>query len=270
VGAQLSQSSLPLRSAADPAAQNGRACIIGNQAIGREKRDLVNQGVPLHSYRHPHPAVAVDIAIFTVREGHLEVLLIERGVEPYKGAWSLPGGFVRISEDLPSAAARELKEETGIGGAYLRQVGAFGDPERDPRERVISVAYFAILSSDVITIKAGTDAAAARWWPFSELPPLGFDHKEIIASAHQALVNELPNSSVAFQFLGEEFTLSELQRVHEAIRGEGLDKRNFRKWVAALGAVRATGRLRRAGPHRPAELYRLRRRSLQGNSARHQ
>ena len=218
----------------------------------------MNQGRPAYSYRHPHPAVAVDIVVFTVREQRLEVLLIERGVEPYRGAWALPGGFVRIHEDLLAAAVRELKEETGVEGAYLRQVGAFGAPRRDPRERVISIAYFAILSSDAIALRASTDAAAAKWWPHASLPRLAFDHQEIIDAAHGALVDELSSSFIAFQFLGDEFTLTELQQVHEAIRGEALDKRNFRKWIAALGTVRATGRLRRAGQHRPAELYRIR------------
>ena len=217
----------------------------------------VSQVRPTYSYRHPHPAVAVDVAIFTVREQRLEVLLVERGVEPYKGSWALPGGFVRIHEDLLAAAARELKEETGVEGAYLRQVGAFGAPGRDPRERVISIAYFAILSSETIALEASTDAAAAKWCPFTALPRLAFDHKEIVAAAHRALVDELSNSLIAFQFLGDEFTLTELQQVHEAIRGEPLDKRNFRKWIAAVGTVRATGRLRRAGQHRPAELYRI-------------
>lgn len=228
----------------------------------------MSQATP-YSYRHPHPAVAVDVVIFTVREHRLYVLLIQRGVEPYKGSWALPGGFVRIQEDLFSAAARELREETGLDGAYLQQVGAFGDPGRDPRERVISVAYFAILSSEAIALKAGTDAAAAHWWAFAELPPLGFDHKAIVAAAHRALVRELPNTWIAFQFLGEEFTLTELQQVHEAIQGEELDKRNFRKWIATLGSVRPTGRLRRSGQHRPAELYRARRSTRPATPPRH-
>lgn len=218
----------------------------------------MSQSNPPYSYRHPHPAVAVDVVIFTVREQRLEVLLIERGVEPYKGLWALPGGFVRIQEDLLAAAMRELKEETGVEGAYLRQVAAFGAPSRDPRERVISIAYFAILSAETIALKASTDAAAARWWPFPALPPLAFDHEEIVAAAHRALVEELSASLIAFQFLGDEFTLTELQQVHEAIRGEPLDKRNFRKWIAALGTVRPTGRVRRTGQHRPAEVFRIR------------
>jgi 8-oxo-dGTP diphosphatase len=221
----------------------------------------MSQSGHMYSYRHPHPAVAVDIAIFTVRDQRLEVLLVERGVEPYKGLWALPGGFVRIHEDLLAAAVRELKEETGVEGAYLKQVGAFGAPHRDPRERVISIAYFAILSSDTIALKASTDAASAKWWPLASLPRLAFDHEQLIAAARRALVSELANSLIAFQFLNHEFTLTELQHVHEAIRGESLDKRNFRKWIATLGTVRAIGRLRRSGQHRPAELYRVRARA---------
>jgi 8-oxo-dGTP diphosphatase len=210
-----------------------------------------------YTYEYPHPSVTVDMVIFTVRERRLELLLIERGGEPFKGSWALPGGFVRMDEDLSDAAVRELQEETGITVRYLRQVGAFGRPGRDPRERVISVAFGAIIPSTGLTLAAGTDAANVRWWPFDPLPPLAFDHGEIVKAAHDHIVDQLSRSLIAFQFLPAEFTLTELQQVHEAIQGGELDKRNFRKWIASLDTVEPTGRKRGGEQHRPAELYRL-------------
>jgi 8-oxo-dGTP diphosphatase len=210
----------------------------------------------LFSYKYPHPAVAADLAIFTLQTNQLHVLLVQRAHEPFKGRWALPGGFVRMHEDLPAAAARELEEETGVAGAYLEQVGAFGNPARDPRERVISVAFFAIIPSDTLHLKSGGDAAAARWWPVNELPNLAFDHEEIFERARHRLRDKVRGSPIALRFLPPEFTLTELQQVHEAILGQDLDKRNFRKWLTSLPYLRATGRMRRGGQHRPAELYR--------------
>lgn len=210
----------------------------------------------LFSYKYPHPAVAADLAIFTLQTNQLRLLLIERAREPFKGRWALPGGFVRMHEDLPAVASRELEEETGVAGAYLEQVGAFGNPARDPRERVISVAFFAIIPSDTLHLKSGGDAAAARWWPVTELPKLAFDHEEIVEHALRRLRDKVLRSPIALRFLSPEFTLTELQQVHEAILGQELDKRNFRKWLTSLPYLRATGRVRRGGQHRPAELYR--------------
>ncbi|HZO23317.1 MAG TPA: NUDIX domain-containing protein [Steroidobacteraceae bacterium] len=208
-----------------------------------------------HRYKHPHPAVAVDLVIFTLLNGQLQLLLIERGIEPYRGAWALPGGFMRIDEDLVAAAQRELVEETGIGEAYLEQVGAFGQPKRDPRERVVSVAYFAILPAHKVALAAGSDAKAVAWHPYSELPELAFDHASIVAAAKAKLAEKVNRTTVALEFLPPEFTLTELQQVFETIRGETLDKRNFRKWAGTLSYIKATGRLRRGGQHRPAALF---------------
>jgi 8-oxo-dGTP diphosphatase len=210
----------------------------------------------LFSYKYPHPAVAADLAIFTLHEGRLRMLLIQRARDPFKEGWALPGGFVRIHEDLDAAAARELEEETGVAGAYLEQVGAFGNPARDPRERVISVAFFSIIPSDTLHLKSGGDAAAARWWPVNDLPKLAFDHQEILEQARHRLRDKVRRSTIALRFLPPEFTLTELQQVHEAILGHALDKRNFRKWLMSAPYLRATGRMRRGGQHRPAELYR--------------
>jgi 8-oxo-dGTP diphosphatase len=211
-----------------------------------------------HSYKHPHPAVAVDLAIFTLRECRAHVLLIERGREPFKGKWALPGGFVRIDEDLIEAAYRELSEETGVSDAYLEQIGAFGAPARDPRERVISIGYFAVLASNALEVRAGGDAAVAQWWPLKRLPALAFDHAEILARARHALTQKLTATEIALLFLPAEFTLTELQQVHEAILGEPLDKRNFRKWAAGQPYLKSTGRMRSGAAHRPAALYRAR------------
>src|ERR1700730_5246010 len=208
-----------------------------------------------YRYQCPPPAVAVDLVIFTLLENQLQLLLIERGVEPYRGAWALPGGFVRIDEDLADAAQRELREETGIGEAYLEQVGAFGSPKRDPRERVVSVAYFAIISADKVALKAGSDAHALAWHPYTALPSVAFDHAHIIAAAKAKLVDKISRTTLALEFLPPEFTLTELQQVFEGVRGEAIDKRNFRKWVETLSFIKPTGRLRRGAQHRPAALY---------------
>lgn len=211
----------------------------------------------MYRYRYPHPAVTTDIVIFTLRDGQLKLLLIKRGGEPYQGRWALPGGFVGLDEDLEASARRELEEETGVSGVYLEQLYTFGRPDRDPRERVITVAYYALIPSDQVRLQAATDAEAVGWFAFEELPTLAFDHDEIVAMAHQRLVAKLDYSTIAFQFLPREFTLSELQEVYEIIRREPVDKRNFRKQVLALGKLVETKKMKRDGAHRPARLYRV-------------
>lgn len=211
----------------------------------------------MYTYTYPHPAVTVDIVIFTIRDAQLKLLLIRRAGEPFKGAWALPGGFIHLDESLEESARRELREETGVSGVYLEQLYSFGAPQRDPRERVITVAYYALIPSDKLQLRAATDAEAVGWFGMDELPALAFDHTDIIVMAHQRLVAKLDYSTLAFQFLGRDFTLSELQSVYEIILREALDKRNFRKWALALDQIEETGRERRDGAHRPAKLYRL-------------
>lgn len=211
----------------------------------------------MYSYEYPHPAVTVDMVIFTIRDGQLKLLLVRRAGEPYRGKWALPGGFVRLDEGLDEAAVRELTEETGVCGVYLEQLYTFGGPERDPRERVITVAYYALIPSDRLQLRAATDAEAVGWFGLDELPPLAFDHADIVATAHKRLVAKLDYSTIAFQFMPEEFTLGELQGVYETILQADIDKRNFRKWVLALEQVEETGEERREGAHRPAKLYRV-------------
>ncbi len=214
----------------------------------------------MFQYKYPHPAVTTDIVIFSVRDAELKLLLIKRGGTPYKGKWALPGGFVQMDEDLESGALRELEEETGLNDVYLEQLYTFGKPDRDPRERVITVAYYALIRSDSVTLCADTDAEAVGWFGFDELPSLAFDHADIARLAHERLVAKLDYSTIAFQFMPESFTLSDLQAVYEIILRADIDKRNFRKWVLALERIEETGELHREGPHRPAKLYRIRNR----------
>lgn len=209
----------------------------------------------MFQYEYPHPAVTTDIVIFTVRDKQLKLLLIMRGGEPFKGKWALPGGFVQLDEDLETGARRELEEETGVSGVYLEQLYTYGAVDRDPRERVITVAYSALIASDKIVLQAATDAEAVGWFSMDELPELAFDHKKIVYMAHQRLVAKLDYSTIAFQFMPDEFTLSELQDVYEIILREEMDRRNFRKWMLALDQIRETGGERREGAHRPAKLY---------------
>jgi len=209
-----------------------------------------------YSYEYPHPAVTTDIVIFTIRDAQLKLLLIQRKLTPFKGSWALPGGFVAMHEDIEQCAKRELGEETGVKNVYLEQLRAYGDPKRDPRERVITIAFFALIASDDIRIKADTDAEAVGWFDIATLPKLAFDHKTIVSDARQRLQYKLDHSTIAFQFLSREFTLSELQNIYEIVRGEKVDKRNFRKWALSLEILEETGELRSAGAHRPAKLYR--------------
>jgi len=213
----------------------------------------------VYQYDYPHPAVTTDIVIFTIRDRRLKLLLIRRAGEPYRGKWALPGGFVNIDEGLDEAARRELEEETGVTGVYLEQLYTFGRPGRDPRERVITVAYYALIPSEKLRLRAASDAEAVGWFAMDELPELAFDHDEIVDMAHKRLAAKLDYSTIALAFMPEQFTLSELQEVYETILQQKMDKRNFRKWVLGLEQIVETDEERRGGVHRPARLYRVRR-----------
>jgi len=206
---------------------------------------------------YPRPSVTVDVIIFTLREADLQVLLVKRGHPPCEGMWAIPGGFVDIDEPLEAAALRELEEETGVRDVYLEQLYTFGDPERDPRGRVITVAYFALVPADAIQPRAGDDAAEARWWSMYELPPLAFDHGHILAYALRRLRYKLEYTAVGFELLPQEFTLSELQSAYEVVLGETLDKRNFRRKILNAEIIEEAGTYR-AGEGRPAKLYHFR------------
>ncbi|HMN28620.1 MAG TPA: NUDIX domain-containing protein [Caldilineaceae bacterium] len=212
-----------------------------------------------YCYEYPRPAVTVDIILFAFQGNDLNVLLIQRRNPPFAGSWALPGGFVDEGEDLHSAALRELAEETNIADVYLEQLYTFGQPDRDPRTRVITVAYFALLSADQaarLQLRGQSDASDARWWSMYHLPPLAFDHADILQYALQRLRWKLEWTALGFLLLPAEFTLSELQKVYETVLNEPLDKRNFRRKMLAADVLEETGNLR-AGDHRPAKLYRF-------------
>ena len=211
----------------------------------------------MFSYEYPHPAVTTDVVIFTIEDEQLKLLLIKRACEPYQGCWALPGGFVEIDEDLEQGALRELEEETGVTGIFLEQLYTFGKPGRDPRERVITVAYYALVSFDRLLIRAASDAIEVGWFPCSHLPELAFDHEHIVDMANRRLTAKLTYSTIALQLMPDTFTLSEVQQVYEIIQNEQLDKRNFRKRVLAYNCIEDTGKMRRKGSHRPARLYTL-------------
>jgi 8-oxo-dGTP diphosphatase len=212
-------------------------------------------------YDWPRPAVTVDVALFTVagalNQLRLEVLLIRRDGEPFRGRWALPGGFVREGEDLHDAALRELEEETGVPEAFLEQVGAVGTPGRDPRGHTVTVAWVGLVPGDRCRLRASGDAREARWFDVSALPELAFDHAEILAQALAHLRRRLAEAPVCFELLPRTFTLSELQALTEAILGRALDRRNFRRKVLELGLVEEAEGTRREGAHRPAQLYRF-------------
>ena len=199
--------------------------------------------------------VTVDVVIFTIQEGVLKVLLVKRLIDPFIGQFAIPGGFVLEDEDLEQAAVRELREETGVSDVYLEQLYTFGKPDRDPRGRVVTVGYFALVSADR-KLKAGSDAAEAAWFPMNNLPPLAFDHATILNYALERLRNKLEYTTVGFQLLPEKFTLTELQDVYAAILGKKLDKRNFRRKMSVLKILKPLPEYRRGG-QRPAQLYRF-------------
>ncbi len=199
--------------------------------------------------------ITVDIVLFTILERQLHVLLIRRLAEPFRGSYALPGGFVLENESVDEAAHRELREETGVEKVFLEQLYTFGEPNRDPRGRVITVAYYALVANSHI-LRSGTDAADAAWFALNKLPPVAFDHQNIIEYAQQRLRNKLDYSNVGFELLPEKFTLTELQLVHEAILGANLDKRNFRRKILQQGIVEPSKEWQKTG-RKPAQLYRF-------------
>lgn len=214
-----------------------------------------------YSYKHPRPAVAVDCVIFGFdhreESAELQTLCVKRNIEPFKEKWALPGGFMRGNETLDEAAARELKEETGVEKVYIEQLYTFSAPDRDPRERVISVSYFALVNLEKHFLQAGTDAGAAQWFSVNKLPSLAFDHRTIVKTALDRLRGKVRYQPVGFELLPDEFTLSELQTLYETILERTFDKRNFRKKIDSFGLLVETGGMRRGKPHRAAKLYRF-------------
>jgi 8-oxo-dGTP diphosphatase len=204
--------------------------------------------------RRANIQLTVDVVIFTVRDEILQVLLVRRGVEPFAGSWAIPGGFVIEDEALEDAARRELREETGARDVYLEQLYTFGDPGRDPRGRVVTVAYYALVSPDRLAIRAGSDAADARWFDVAAVADLAFDHASILRYALERLRSKVEYSTVAFELLPEKFTLSDVQAVFETILGRELDKRNFRRKLKLLDVLTELEEWEH-GANRPARLY---------------
>jgi 8-oxo-dGTP diphosphatase len=199
----------------------------------------------------------VDCVVFGFDEGELKVLLIERALEPFKRRWALPGGFVRVDETVDDAARRELGEEAGLKDVFLEQLYTFGAMNRDPRERVVSVAYYALVKLAAHETKAATDAADARWFPISKMSKLAFDHADILTTALARLKGKVRYQPIGFELLPPEFTLSQLQHLYEAVLEMELDKRNFRKKVLGFGLLVPLKETRMTGRHRPAQLFRF-------------
>jgi len=200
-------------------------------------------------------AVAVDVVLFTIQGGTLKVLLVKRQQPPYRGAWALPGGLVSAEESVDAAALRELQEETNIGNVYLEQLYTFGDMERDPRGRVVTVSYYALVNWQRFQLKARQRVSQADWFPVKRLPVLAFDHRRIVDYALERLRNKLNYTTIGFQLLPREFTLTELQGAYEVILSQRLDKRNFRRKMLQLGVLRSTEAFKANGRQRPARLY---------------
>ncbi|MEM1071945.1 MAG: NUDIX domain-containing protein [Planctomycetota bacterium] len=207
------------------------------------------------TYEFARPALTVDCVVFGVDEDDLKVMLIQRGVNPFKGKWAIPGGFVRVDESLESAARRELEEETGIRDVFLEQLCTFGDVERDPRERVVSVAYFALTNLIGHNVDARSDASNAAWFALGDLPELPFDHAAILDAAIERLRGKLRYQPIGFELLPDRFTLTQLQRVYEIVLDRDIDKRNFRKKILAMEILKDTGEVEKDVAHRAARLY---------------
>ena len=196
-------------------------------------------------------AVSTDVVLFSIHRERLEVLVLG----PEDLSWRLPGGLAGASEDLDTSARRHLKQQTGIQKVYLEQLYTFGQPNRNPRQRVVSVAYYALFPIEKLPVLSGKFGMS--WFPVKQLPGLILDHAEVVSMAHHRLAAKLAYSTIALQCMPRQFTLSDLQSVYETILGETLDKRNFRKRVLAMDCIEATGEVARRGNHRPAKLYRV-------------
>ena len=201
--------------------------------------------------------ITTDVVIFTIKNNKLQVLLVKRANEPFKGRWAIPGGFIRLSENLDNAALRILKEKTNVDNIYLEQLYTFGDPLRYPSSRVITCAYFALIRSDDIKLSFDNTQSITevQWHEVYNLPTLAFDHKEIIEYSLKRMRERLEFCPIAFQLLPEKFTLTELQKSYELILDMKLDKRNFRKKVLTGSVLKELNEYTKIGSKRPARLY---------------
>lgn len=209
------------------------------------------------TYDYPRPALTVDCVVFGFDEGDLKVLLIKRDLDPYKGRWALPGGFVHEHESLDDAARRELREETGLEKLYLEQLYTFGDRGRDPRGHVVTVAYYALVKLADHKVRAATDASSAAWFSVSEASRLAFDHGKILETALARLKGKVRYQPIGFELLPVKFALSELQHLYEVILETELDKRNFRKKILASELLIELDEIQQDVAHRAARLYKF-------------
>ena len=210
-----------------------------------------------HTYEYPRPCLTVDCVVFGLDEQDLKVLLIQRDIEPFAGRWALPGGFVHMDETLDDAARRELREETGLSNVFLEQLYTFGDVDRDPRGRVVTVAHYALVKLSDHAVKAATDARNAAWFTVDDVPTLAFDHGRVLEAAYARLQGKVRYQPIGFELLPPKFTLTQLQRMYEKVLDRPLDKRNFRKKILGMGILQGLDEVETDVAHRAAQLYRF-------------
>jgi len=209
------------------------------------------------TYEYARPALTVDCVVFGLDDEDLKVLLIQRDLEPFAGRWALPGGFVHVDETIDQAARRELAEETGLTKVFLEQLYTFGGVDRDPRERIVTVAYYALVRLLDHKVQAATDARNAAWFAIDDLPKLAFDHQGIVDAALARLQGKVRYQPIGFELLPPKFSLTQLQRMYEIILDRELDKRNFRKKVLSLEILDELDEVEQDVAHRAARLYRF-------------
>lgn len=209
----------------------------------------------MFEYKYARPALTVDCVVFGLDKDELKILLIERAQEPFKGTWAIPGGFVDMNETPEEAAVRELHEETGLKDIYLEQLYTFGAVNRDPRERVVSVAHYALVNIEGKDIQAASDAKNAAWFSLTDTPRLAFDHEEILQVALDRLRGKVVYQPIGFELLPPKFPLSQLQRLYEIILEKEIDKRNFRKKILKMDILIELDEIQKDVKHRAARLY---------------
>jgi 8-oxo-dGTP diphosphatase len=206
--------------------------------------------------KYEKPAVTADIVIFTIQNRELKVLLVKRDITPFKGSWAIPGGFVKINESLEEAAKRALQEKTGVKDVYLEQLYTFGEPKRDPRGRIITVSYMALINSENVNLSPTTDVSDAQWFSMKKLPQLAFDHKEILNYSLKRLKWKFEYTTVAFSLLPKKFSIGEIQKIYEIVFDKEFDKRNFAKKILFLDILKEEG-INNDVSYRPPMLYSL-------------
>ncbi len=210
-----------------------------------------------YCYEYPRPALTTDCVIFGFDSEKLKVLLIQRKFDPFKNQWAFPGGFVDMNENLETAAKRELYEETGLENVYIEQLFTFGEPGRDPRGRVVSVIYYALVKLSDYKIHAGDDAGDARWFEIDKIPKLAFDHDKVLEKALERIKGKIIYQPIGFELLPEKFTLSQLQNLYEKILEKTLDKRNFRKKILSTKLLIKLDEKEQNVAHKPANFYKF-------------